>query len=123
IAGRFVDSVRPGDRLSIIEAGPLPRVVIPLSDDPGKMRLALQSINPTDAEADVGEALRLASSLVAKSATARIVVLSDGVFPAVKDFAPGHAEVAFQKIGTSGDNAAINALGASDTPTGPQLYC
>lgn len=123
IANRFVSAVRPGDRLSIIEAGPTPRVLAPLSDDQGSMRLALQSVQPTDAEADVGEALRLAASLVTKASAARIVLLSDGVFPPITDFAPGNAQLVFQEIGTSGENTAIAAFGVSDTPRGPELYC
>lgn len=123
MASAIVDSARPGDRVAIIEAGPVPRVASALSNDPGKVRIALHSIQPSDADADVGEALRLASSIVAKQATARIILLSDGVFPEVANFSPGKAEVVFRSLGTQDTNAGISAIGTSETTSGPQLFC
>ncbi len=123
IARSIIDSARTGDRISLIEAGPTPRVVFPLSSDVPRMRRALDEIKPTDADAEVGEALRLAASLTAKQEAARIVLLSDGVFPDVTNFSPGKAEMVFNKIGKSGDNVAVTALGMADTSSGRQLYC
>lgn len=123
IAGTIVDSARPGDKLAIVEAGPSPRVASPLSSDPPRLRRALQGITATDAEAEVGEALRLAASITAKQQGARIVLLSDGVFTEVTNFSPGDAELVFRKIGVSGENVAITALGAADTAKGREVYC
>lgn len=123
IAGTIVDASKPGDKLAIVEAGPSPRVAAPLSSDAPRLRRALGSVQPTDAEAEVGEALRLAASITAKQQGARIILLSDGVFQEVVNFSPGDAELVFRKIGTSGENVAITALGAADTAKGRQLYC
>lgn len=120
---KLIDSVRPMDRLSLVEAGPTPRVVFPLSNDPGRMRASLRSVSKTDAEGEMGEALRLAASLASKTPGARIVVLSDGAFPQVTNFTPGKATVTFQKIGRDGENLAISALGTSESGEGRQLYC
>ena len=123
VAGTIVDASRPGDKLAIVEAGPSPRVASPLSADAPRLRRALQSITPTDSEAEVGEALRLAASITAKQEGARIILLSDGVFREVTNFSPGDAELVFRKIGSTGENVAITALGAADTAKGRQLYC
>jgi len=122
-ANKVVDSARPGDKVSLIEAGPTPRVLSPLSNDVGRMRIALSSVKATDASSDVGEALRLASSLVSRENSSRIILLSDGVFPDITDFAPGKAEVVFNRIGNSDQNTAVSALGISDTSQGPEIYC
>lgn len=122
-ASTIMSAARPGDRVALIEAGPVPRVASALSNDPAKVRLALNSLQPSDADADVGEALRLASSIVAKQATARIILLSDGVFPEVTNFSPGKAEVVFHSIGAQDMNAGVSAIGTSETSTGPQLFC
>lgn len=122
-AESIVDSAKPGDRLAIVEAGPSPRVASPLSADPPRLRNSLHQIEASDCETDVGEALRLAASITAKQQGARIILLSDGVFPEVTNFSPGDAQVVFKKIGTSGENVAINALGAADTAKGRELYC
>ncbi|MCH8275114.1 MAG: VWA domain-containing protein [Armatimonadetes bacterium] len=116
-------NARPGDRVSVIEAGPIPRVVAPLSGDMGKIRAALRDLQATDCEADIGEALRLGAALVGDLESARIVLLSDGAFPEIEDFSPGKAKVVFQRIGVSGENAGIIALGAAETPSGKQVYC
>lgn len=114
----FIAAVKAGDRLSLIEAGPTPRVVFPLSNDAGKMRAAIGSIVGTDVETDVGEAMRLAASIAAKQDGSRIVLLSDGVFEEVENFASGKASVEFVKIGASGENLAISALGTTETESG-----
>ncbi len=123
VAISIIDSAKPGDRLAIVEAGTAPRVIAPLSSDAPRLRRALQTIEPTDAETDVGEALRLSASITAKQSGARIILLSDGVFPDIANFSPGGAETVFRKIGTSGENVAITALGVADTSKGRELYC
>lgn len=118
-----IGSVRSGDRVALIEAGPTPRVVFPLSSDSGKMRRAINGIEATDAETDVGEALRLAATVTAKQQKARIVLLSDGVFDEVKDFAPPKGtELVFDKIGDSRRNMAISALGVANSERGRELF-
>ncbi|MBX3118669.1 MAG: BatA and WFA domain-containing protein [Fimbriimonadaceae bacterium] len=122
IAQDIVSSVKMGDRLAIIEAGPTPKIVSPLSEDPAKMQRALNDLNPTDAENDVGEALRLASSIVSQYSGARIVLISDGVFSDIRDFSPGKAQLVFQRVGKSDKNVAIAAFGAGSTSEGTQLF-
>src|SRR5687768_3014610 len=61
---RAISTARPGDRFSLVEAGPTPRVALALSSDAARMRRALSEIRPTDAKCDVGATLRLAAALV-----------------------------------------------------------
>lgn len=119
----IIEQVKAGDKLALVEAGPTPKVIFPLSSDIGKMRRALQSVKATDSEGDVGEALRLAATITAKKEGARIILLSDGVFPEIENFNTESATVIFEKIGSSARNAAISALGVAESSRGPQLYC
>jgi hypothetical protein len=119
----LIEAARPSDRISLIEAGPAPRVVFALSNDSSKMRTALASVRPTDAESDIGEALRLAAALVGNERSGRILLLSDGAFATVTDFAPGKAQLVFRQMGESGENVAITALGVADTTAGRQVFC
>jgi len=123
LAEEAIQSAKPTDRIALIEAGPTPRVVFPLSGDPARQLLALKGVRPTDAETDVGEALRLASALVGTVDGARIVLLSDGVFPKVTNFSRGKAALIYRVVGRSDRNLAISALGTAETPAGRQLYC
>jgi hypothetical protein len=118
----LISRAQSTDRIAVIEAGSIPRVVAALSGEPSRLRRALGELRPTDAEGDVGEALRLAASLAANQPSARIVLLSDGVFPEVANFSPGKAEVVFPRIGTSGENVAISAFAMADTPRGRELF-
>jgi hypothetical protein len=123
LAREAIQSAKPGDRISLIEAGPTPRVVFPLGNDPARQLDALDGVQGTDAEGDVGEALRLASSLVGTLDGARIVLLSDGAFDRVANFSRGKAAVVYRSVGEFDDNLAITALGTAETPKGRQLYC
>ncbi len=122
-AEEAIRSAGASDRIALIEAGPTPRVLFPLSSDPSKQLRALDGLKPTDAEADVGDALRLAAALVGSIDGARIVLLSDGVFDKVTNFSRGKAALVYRSIGDSDENLAISALGTAETPTGRQLYC
>ncbi len=115
--GGVIDTLGTGDRCALIEAGADTRVVFPLTGDKPKMRAVLGRLQPTDAPGDMGEALRLASALVGQSG-GRIVVFSDGAFPAVRDFSPGRADLLFDKIGVGSRNLAVTAMEASDAPDG-----
>jgi len=118
-----IRSAKPTDRIAIIEAGPTPRVVASLSTDPARQAAALDSVEPTDAEGQVGEALRLAAALVGSIDGARIVLLSDGDFEPITNFSRGKAAVVYKSIGERDENLSISALGAAETASGRQLYC
>jgi hypothetical protein len=118
-----ISGARLQDRIALIEAGPVPRVLCPLSSDKPRIRSALETATQTDAPSAMAEALRLASALCAGEAGARIVVVSDGVFPQVHDFSPGRAAVVYRKVGISDENMAVSALGLTEGDDGRQLYC
>lgn len=122
LAREALRSARAGDRVALIEAGAVPRVVFPLTNDPASALPRLDAVAVTDAEGDMGEALRLAGALAADLKGARLVVLSDGDFRPVTDFAPGGAAVVFQKIGTGSDNLAVSALGAAKDAGGLKVF-
>jgi len=122
LAMATIKSAKPTDRIALIEAGPTPRVIFPMSSDASKELIALDNLRRYDTEVDVGGAMRLASALVGSQAGARIVLLSDGCFESIKDFSPGRAAVVFQQIGKDSRNLAISALGTAETPSGRQLY-
>jgi hypothetical protein len=128
VAAASIAAARAGDRIAVIEAGTIPRVVSPLTNDPSRAKLALETVKPSDGESDVGEALRLASALAtslgngASDSGARILLLSDGCFPDVENFSPGNSKVVFRAIGKRADNLAITAFQAGKTTRGNEAY-
>ncbi len=118
-----IASLGNGDRCALIEAGNDTRAIFPLTSDKARMRAALSRLHATDSPNDMGEALRLAAALVGQIPGSRIVVFSDGSFPAVTNFSPGKASLLFEKIGTSSKNVAITAMDAGTSPDGSfQLF-
>ena len=122
LAKDAVLAARPGDRIALIEAGPTPKVVFSLTNDPASQARKIDAMERSDAEVDIGDALRLASALVGSEESARIVLLSDGVFDPVKDFTRGKAQLVYRSIGNNDHNLAISALGIADTGQGRQIY-
>lgn len=118
-----IRSAKATDRVAIIEAGPTPRVVSALSNDPARQVAALDSLQPTDADAQVGEAMRLAAALVGGIDGARIVLLSDGDFEPITNFSRGKAAVVYRSIGERDENLSVSALGTAETTSGRQLFC
>lgn len=111
-------SAGPGDRIALIVAGPSPRVAYSLTNDSAKYISLVNGLQCTDAESDMGGALRLASALVGAAPGAQIVVCSDGVFPPIEDFRAPQAQLTFRQVGERSRNLAITALGVSQTPSG-----
>jgi len=110
-AQALINSKKPADRMAVVLAGPVPRVAYSLGNDAAALRRAVNSAEGTDAESDIGEAMRLAGAIAGKIAGARIILISDGVFPEVTNFGAGKAKVEFRSMGTRQSNVAIQALG------------
>lgn len=123
LAKGIVESATTNDQVMLIEAGPVPRVVFPLSNDSTAHLRAIKSVRRTDAAADIGEALRLAATRVGEIDGAKIVLLSDGSFPAIDDFSSGKASLVYQTIGEQARNVAIESLGTNEGATGRVGYC
>src|SRR5579883_1682935 len=119
----MIGSMGAGDRLALIEAGPLTKVIFPLTGDKAKMMGALAGVSPTDAPANMGEALRLGSALVGQEPGGRIVLLSDGDFAPITDFTSGRAQVVYETIGKSRRNLGVTAFDSAPLANGDlQLF-
>ncbi len=107
---RWLNELRRSDHVALILATTEPRVAVPLSTDHNRLRQLLTTLEATDAPSEVGAALRLAVALVQHRQNATIVLLSDGSFTPVTDFAPGNARVVYEAIGASDRNAGFVVL-------------
>lgn len=118
----IIESAGATDQIMLIEAGPVPRVVFPLSSDTSAQLHALKTVRRSDAPADTGEALRLATSRVGEVDGSKIVLLSDGVFPHVENFASGKSSLVYQKFGEERVNLSIESLGTTEGVEGRAGY-
>jgi Ca-activated chloride channel family protein len=106
-----------GGKVSVIAAGRTARVVATGSSDLGRIRQAIASIVPTSASGDLGDALRLASALAARSGDAEILVATDAALarqPTTRVEAP----IKILQVGREPKNQAIAAFAIRTGPSG-----
>ncbi len=98
-----------GGKVSIITADRTARIVVNETTDMGRVRQALDGIEPTSASGDLGDALELAGKLAARSGDAEILVGTDGAL-ATEPSATVDSPIRVLSVGRSGKNQAIVAL-------------
>ena len=108
-----------GGKVSVVAAGRTAKVVANGTSDLGRVKQAIASISRTSDAGDLGDALRLASALAARSGDAEILVATDAALATAAD---GHARGAGP--GPPGrprpqDNQAIVALAVRTASIGP----
>jgi hypothetical protein len=109
-----------GGKVSVVEAGRTARIVAAGSSDLGRIRLAIDSIQPTSAPGDLGDALALASELAAQSGDAEILVATDAALATVPQVSVD-APVRVLRVGTDeggSRNQALVALAVRTAPSG-----
>lgn len=123
LALEIVDTMNPGDTMTVIHAAGSPEVLTPYTGDQAALRAAINAAQPSDASADWNAALTLAAAGSAGSVNFNVVIIGDGGLgdsvrlPAI----PG--DLRYLPIGQSGDNLALSALATRALPgQPPQLF-
>lgn len=118
---KAVETKSRAARIAIIEAGVSTRIAAGLTSDEVELGRAVRGLAATDAESDMGEAMRLAAAISRNQPGAKIVLLSDGVFPDIAEFSAGRVPVAFSPIGDAAGNAYFKAFAAGTNAAGSGL--
>jgi Ca-activated chloride channel homolog len=106
-----------GGKVSVVAAGRTARIVASGTSDLGRVRQAIESIEPTTATGDLGDALRLGDALAARSGDAEIVVATDAALAEVPT-ARVDAPVRVVQVARERRNQAIVALSIRTAPSG-----
>jgi Ca-activated chloride channel homolog len=125
----IVNTMNPGDSMTVIRAAGSPEVLTPYTSDQNMLRDAINAAQPSDASADWNAALTLAAAGSAGSVDFNVVIIGDGgiataggagssvSLPAI----PG--DLRYISIGRSNDNLALSALATRALPgQPPQLF-
>lgn len=106
----LIDGLGPSDQLSIITMAKTPQVLIAFSSNKSQLSSALQQAKVTNQDADLEQALSLATSLATGHTGTQILVIGDGhVLPPDQTLASSFP-VRYLQIGTDAPNAALLAL-------------
>jgi Ca-activated chloride channel family protein len=116
----LVDGLGAGEVMTIIVAGPSPRVLASTTDDKTALRRALAATQLTSGQADWRAALTLAAASAQAAPRSTIVVVSDGGLP--PDLPALPVPVTYVPVGQGSDNHAILALAVRDGTQGPQVF-
>lgn len=74
----LANDVSDANLVSVVDAGPTPRVVVAFSRDPALVTDAIESLKPTGGQESLDQALRLARGLETPDRPTSILILSDG---------------------------------------------
>lgn len=115
----LVDGLGADEVMTIIAAGPSPRVLASTTGDKTALRRALATA-PTGGQADWRAALTLAAASAQASPRSAVVIVSDGGLPPELPALP--VPVTYVPVGQGSDNRAILALAVRDGAQGPQIF-
>ena len=113
----LIDGLGPSDQLSLIAMARTPQVLIAFSSDKSQLTAALQRTKVTNQDADLEQALSLATSLAAGHTDAQVLVIGDGHVLPPDQTLEVPFPVRYMQLGTDAPNAALLAL-ASHTIQG-----
>ena len=105
-----------GGKVSVVTADRTARIVVNETTDMGRVRQALDGIEPTSSSGDLGDALELAGKLAARSGDSQILVGTD-VALASAPVATVDAPIRVLSVGRSRKNQAIVALAVRTAPS------
>lgn len=104
--------------VSIVEAGPRPRVLAALARDPAEIRDTVEQLHPTGGMEDLPAALSLARSLATPDRPTRILLFSDGGIPefsTLEEPVIGVDHLLFDRVE---ENLAISAFSGESSDDG-----
>lgn len=108
----FINSLGPGNSLALLTMAQTPQVLMAPSQDKGQLTAALQRAHVTNQDADLAQALSVASSLGTRQRNTQVLVVGDGhIMQADQTFASPFP-VRYLRIGTDAPHAALLALAA-----------
>ncbi len=104
--------------VSIVEAGPRPRVLAALARDPAALRETVEELEPGGGLEDLDAALSLARSLATPDRPTRILLFSDGGVPELSTLEEPVLGAEHLLFGQRRDNLAISAFSGESSEDG-----
>ena len=105
--------------MTLIAMGPSPYVVASTVGQRQPLIQALDTLKPTDGQADLQDALQLAvASAGPKTSGTRLIIISDGITEPLTEPATLPFPVQYKRVGVSNENTAITALSVVPGVTG-----
>lgn len=120
-AEELLDETAPGAAVSVLLAGPRPRVLVSSTQSRAEAARAIDGASATEGPAGFSEAFLLAQSLQQAGETSTIALISDGGLSREEraDVPPG---TLFHPVGESDDNLSLGAIEIGDSSGGSRAF-
>lgn len=116
---QLVDSIRENDQMVVLQAGANTEVRQSPTAEKAALRRAIESTQPTDSPTRLGEALKLATTLIQNNVRAEVHLFSDGASPNLEEFENKGLPLIFHKAGSRAANLGIVNLEVRQNPENP----
>jgi Ca-activated chloride channel family protein len=103
----LVDGLASDQKMMVIGAGTQTRLVVPFTEDKRRLREAGRNMVATDVPGRVKEAILFAHAFLKRGSPDQVVVISDGAFAGVEEFARQAGHLRFIKVEGGIDNVGI----------------
>ncbi len=118
----LIDSLPRGQRIMVIGAASMPRILSPYATDKGRLKSMIRSLQPTDAPAQVKEAVLLAHSFLKPQSRDQVFVISDGAFDGAEEL-PWHSpHLRLIRVEGGNENVGITGFEFRRVPAKPAQY-
>ncbi len=116
---KLVDSMRENDQMVVLQASANTEVRQSPTSEKSALRRAIEAAQATDSPTELGEALKLAQTLIQNNAKAEVHLFSDGASPNLAEFENKGLPLIYHQSGTRGVNLGIVNLEVRQHPENP----
>lgn len=116
----WVGGLRAGQLLVVLQAGPRTEIRQSATGDRQALKRALEACAVTDGPSRMGEALKMAESLVRDVPDAEIHLFSDGAIGTLEEFENRNLPLVFHRVGERARNVAFTSLEVRANPENPR---
>lgn len=116
---KLVDGIRENDQMVILQAGANTEVRQSPTSEKNALRRAIESTQATDSPTRLGEALKLATTLIQNNTRAEVHLFSDGASPNLEEFENKGLPLIYHKSGSRAANLGIVNLEVRQNPENP----
>lgn len=116
----WVAGLRPGQLMVVLQAGPRTEVRQSATSDKQALRRALEAAAVTDGPTRIGDAFKMAESLIRDVADAEIHLFSDGAVGGLEEFENRNLPLVYHRVGQRANNVAFANLEVRANPENPK---
>ncbi len=119
-ARKWVDGLKPGQLMVILQAGPRTDIRQSATSDRQALRRALDACVVTDGPSRIGDAFKMAESLIRDVADAEIHLFSDGSVGGLDEFENRNLPLVYHRVGLRANNVAFGSMEVRANPENPR---